>query len=291
MFNKKIKKGSVILEVLISIGLSAIFFSSIAGLLIASNKSTSNLYNSQIAYARAEEGLSALKSMNFSDLFSSWDSKATYSSVTDEWSLSNGQEIFTDGQTRSLAIVDVLRDEDCEIVEVGGDIDPDSYYLRSNMAWDTIGGSKQDLTLESLQVNWEDPVGECFNPTDAGGISLDWSGGYWGGSKQLRGVYIINNTDRDITVTKMTLHWDYPWSKLQQIFAIGTKVWSDSGPGSPGGLLSSGTEIDTLDATIPAGFTDDTHKVQFTQAMTGSTLILEFEFADGSVLTTDPFTP
>ncbi|MBT3230371.1 hypothetical protein HN358_01115 [Candidatus Uhrbacteria bacterium] len=291
MFNKKQHKGSVLLEVLMAIGLSAIFFSAIAGLLVASNQSTGSLYNAQTAYWRAQEGISALKSMSFSELSATWDGRATYSGVSDQWTLGTGQVEFPDGQTRSLAIIEVQRDENCEIVEIGGDVDPDSYYLRSNMAWEGLGGSKQDLVLQSLRVNWSDPVGQCFNPTDAGGISLDWSGGYWGGSKQLRGVYIINNTDRDITITKMTLHWDVPASFLQQIFAIGTKVWSDSGPGSPYGQQPSGTEIDVLDATIPAGYTDETHKIQFTQAMTGATLIMEFEFGDGSVLITDPFTP
>lgn len=291
MFNKKWKKGSVILEVLIAIGLSAIFFSLIAGLLVASNKSTANLYSSQKAYARAQEGLTALKSMSFSDLAATWDGKATYSDTYDQWELSTGQEVFEDGQTRSLAIVEVQRDENCAIVESGGDVDPDSYYLRSNMLWDAFGDAKRDLVIESLRVNWGDPQGECFNPTDAGGISLDWAGGYWGGTKQLRGVYIINHTDRDITITEMTLHWDYPASSLQQIFAIGAKVWSDSGPGTPTGQQVSGTEIDVVDAVIPAGYTDETHKIQFTGSMIGATLIMEFEFGDGSVLITDPFTP
>lgn len=281
----------MLLEVLMAIGLSALFFSAIAGLLVTSNQSTGSLYNAQKAYSRAKEGVTALRSMSFSELSATWDGKATYDSINDKWVLGTGQELFDDGQARSLAIVEVQRDEDCEIVEVGGDIDPDSFYLRSNILWDTLGGGKQDLTVESLRVNWEDPVGECFNPTDAGGVTLDWSGGYWGGSKQLRGVYIINHTERDITVTKMTIHWDKPSSNLQQIFAIGSKVWSDSGPGTPTGQQGSGTEIDVQDATIPASYTDETHKIQFTGAMEGATLIMEFEFADGSILTTDPFTP
>ena len=292
MFNrKKWKKGSVILEVLIAIGLSAIFFSMIAGLLVASNKSTANLYSSQKVYARAQEGLTALKSMSFSDLFATWDGKAIYSGVSDQWSLGSGQEVFDDGQTRSLAVVEVQRNEDCEIVEFGGEIDPDSYYLRSNMQWYGVGDAKQDLTIESLRVNWEDPQGNCFNPTDAGGITIDWSGAYWGGSKQLRGVDIINNTDRDIMITKVTIYWNWWWSKLTQIFIVDTKAWSSSGPGSPLGDQNPGVEIDIQDVTIPAGETDDTHKIQFSQFMIGSIVQLKLEFDDESVLITDPFWP
>ncbi|MBU4315363.1 hypothetical protein KJ673_03075 [Patescibacteria group bacterium] len=291
MFNKRHKKGSVILEVLIAIGLSAFFFSAIAGLMMASNKSMESLYSSQKAIWRAQEGLGALQSMSFDDLSTTENGLVTYSNVSDAWSLGSGTENFDDGQSREIVISEVERDNACLIVEAGGTVDPDTYQLESTVYWTGSTGAVHNRSLQSLVVNWEDSQGECFRPTDAGGIDLDWSGGYWGGSKQLRGVWIINNTTRDITITKMTIWWDRPASKLQQIFAIGTKVWSDSGPGTPLGLQSSGVLIDTLDATIPAGFTDDTHKIQFTQAMEGSTLIISFEFADGSILITDPFTP
>jgi hypothetical protein len=291
MFNKSKKKGSVLLEVLIAIGLSAIFFSAIAGLLVASNKSTSSLYLSQKAYWRAQEGISALQSMLFEDITITNSAQVSYSAASDTWDLLPGIETFDNGMTRTVSITEVQRDDDCVIVESGGTVDPDSLYLSTVVNYEGMGAVEKEVALSTLSVNWQNPVGECFNPTDAGGISLDWSGAYWGGSKQLRGVYIINHTDHDITITKMRLYWDRPTSRLQQIFAIGTKVWSESGPGTPTGQQTSGTLIDIADATIPAGFTDDTHKVQFTGAMDGSTLIFEFEFSDGSILTTDPFTP
>lgn len=291
MLNKKWKKGTVILEVLIAIGLSAFFFSAIAGLMVASSKSMESLYSSQKAIWRAQEGIGALQSMSFNDLFLTEESKVIYSDLKDQWSIDIGSQVFADGQSREISISAVERDNACLIVDSGGTLDPDTYKLESTVYWTGASGVVHNRNLETIVVNWEDPQGDCFKPTDASGIELDWSGGYWGGSKQLRGVYIINNTSRDITITKMTIWWDKPGAQLQQIFAIGTKVWSDSGPGTPGGLQNSGTVIDTLDATIPAGFTDDTHKIQFTQAMEGSTLIISFEFADGSILTTDPFTP
>lgn len=291
MLSKKRKKGTVILEVLIAIGLSAFFFSAIAGLMVTSNKSMESLYSSQKAIWRAQEGIGAIQSMSFNDLYLIDHGHVIYSDTKDQWSIDAGIQNFADGQSREVSISQVERDNACAIVESGGVVDPDSYKIESTVYWPGSTGIIHNRNLQSLVVNWEDPQGDCFKPTDASGIELDWSGGYWGGSKQLRGVYIINNTSRDITITKMTIWWDQPASQLQQIFAIGTKVWSDSGPGSPAGLQNSGVEIDTLDATIPAGFTDDTHKIQFTQAMNGSTLIISFEFSDGSILITDPFTP
>jgi hypothetical protein len=291
MFNRELKKGSVILEVLIVIGLSALFFSAIAGLIMASNKSLEQIYNSQTAIWRAEQGIDAVRSIKFSNLSLISGGKISYSPVSDNWSLSEGSEIFDDGKERSITISEVQRDNSCLIVESGGTVDPDSYSIESNVSWIEQSGIEHVVTLNSLVVNWQNPQGSCFLPTDAGGISLDWSGGYWGGSKQLRGVYIINHTSRDITITKMTIWWDRPASKLQQLFAVGSKVWSSSGPGTPLGLQTSGTLIDTVDAIIPAGYTDETHKIQFTGAMEGSTIIISFEFADGSILVTDPFTP
>ncbi len=291
MWTKR-RKGSVILEVLIAIGVSAIFFSAIAGLLISSNKSTANLYNTQKAYARNKEGLSALQSIKFEDLFLTWDGKVTYNSVTDQWELSTGSEVFADNQTRSVAVIEVQRNEDCEVVLYGGDVDPDSYILMSNMMWDSYGGGKRDSTIYSLVVNTENPQGDCFGGgEEAENLVLITVDAEWYGDKQLRDLYITNEGTSPVTITEITIWWDVSKSKIEQIFYDGDKVWSYSGPGSPSGKQYSGTQIDIDDIEIPAGYTGEFNKIKFSKDMEDATLIIEFEFSDGSTYTSDPFEP
>src|SRR3989339_1124370 len=183
MLSNRWKKGSVILEVLIAVGLSAFFFSAIAGLMMASNKSMESLYNSQKAIWRAQEGLGALQSMSFTDLSTTENGLVTYLAVNEGWTLGSGIQEWDDGQSREIVISEVERDNSCQIIESGGQVDPDTYQLESTVFWTGPTGIIHNRSLQSLVVNWEDPQGECFRPTDAGGIQLDWSGGYWGGSK------------------------------------------------------------------------------------------------------------
>ena len=78
---------------------------------------------------------------------------------------------------------------------------------------------------------------------------------------------------------------------MDQIFLGSGKIWSSTGPGTPLGSVPSGTELDCLDQPILVGQTFNMQKVQYSADMTGTTIILKFEFTDGSSITTDPFVP
>ncbi|PJC24964.1 hypothetical protein CO057_00045 [Candidatus Uhrbacteria bacterium CG_4_9_14_0_2_um_filter_41_50] len=284
------KRGSLLLEVVISIGLAAIFFSASAGLLIIYKKSFQNTFTNQQVYSAAQQGVNALLSINFSDLTPIENGVLQYNNDTKQWNILYGDpEFITPNITRTVSISEVRRDNDCLIVTTGGETDIDSLYLSTEINWQNTKTEPKTLTSSTLATNWEDPQGNCFAPASSN-ISLNVSLANWGGAKQLRDVYIINDSSFPVTLTKMTLTWDNA-SQLQQIFGIGQKLWSDSGPGTPAGTQISGTEIDIIDAAIPANTIDYTHKIQFTSVMSGATLTISIEFSDGSVFTSEPFTP
>lgn len=289
---EKFRSGSTILEALVAIGLLALYFVALTGLLMGATQSTQSSFTREHMRLSAQEATAALRAASFSELVLLAEAILAYNENTDRWAISaGGPEQVSDALTRSVSIEPVFRDEDCRVVTVGGTEDPDSRYLITTMSRETVGGDIQTAVTQALRVNWQDPQGDCFKPTQASFVRIDVSAANWGGSKQLRDVVVRNPTPQDATVTKITMTWTHATSQIQQIFFEEGKVWSDTGPGTPTGTQPSGTEIDIEDVTIVAGEDGEAYKVQFTKAMSGITLTITLEFADGSVLSTDPFTP
>lgn len=288
----KNRPGTLLLEAVIAVGLSAMLFSAIAGLLVAANLGASSTHTSERVRWASQEGISAMRSMAFSDLAAVTSGVAIYSASTHRWTVASGAPAnIGSGLTRSISITPVYRDSSCGIVSTGGTVDPDSYYLTSTIGWTLPNGTARTYSSSGLRVQWDNPQGTCFKTAQSSFVTLDVHEGEWLGSKQLRDIIINNATASDATVTRITATWNRAGSSIQQMF-IGTgKIWSDVGPGTPTGVQPSGTAIDVQDFTIPAHSTGQTYKIQFTAAMSGSTINLTFDFADGSSLTTGPFTP
>jgi len=281
--------GSILLEILVVVALSSMIFVGLAGLLATANLSSGRALDEQRALWIAQEGLDALKTLSFEDL--TITDVGALSFVAPEWQLTFTGPQVIDHFSRTVFIEEVERDTDCFIVESGGTTDPDSLNLVSEVTWTNIGGKSRSITLESLRTRWDDPQGDCFKPTMAGRISLDTSLANWGGAKQLRDVFVINDSDQEAVITEIIVTWDEPSSLLQQAFIGDNKVWSDVGPGTPAGTQPSGTLIDIQNETIAAFEDGEAYKIQFTKQMAGSTLTITFNFSDGSTLTTDPFIP
>lgn len=290
--NANTRRGSILLEALIATAIAAIFFTAIAGLLLAANQASSSLYKSAQARWIAEEGLSVLREISFDTLTTTPSARLTYNPTTQRWSVANGTAVsLANGTTHTITVQDIYRDTNCAIVSSGGTLDPDSRLLTSTISWTTPTEHTRQYNAATLRTRWSDPQGSCFKPTQAGYLSLVTSTATWGGEKQLRDVTITNNTNNPSTVTTITVTWSYPTSKIQQMFIGSGKIWSDNGPGTPSGSQSSGTLINVQDFTIPAHSSGETYKIQFTKEMNGSTINITFGFADGSTLTTGPFIP
>lgn len=288
MMNQKRKNGYTLLEALLAIAFASLFFVGATGLLLTSNRTSAESVMRQKALWRANQGIEALQSIAENDLVIT--DVGSLSFASNQWSIQElGPEVLDNGITRTVKVEEVERDSSCGLVEIGGDIDPDSHYLESSVSWNDLKGQEQTITLRTLRTNWLNPTGSCGSD-DCAELTWDLDETEWYGTKQLREIYVTNNSDHEIVISKITPTWDYA-TNIQQIFFDLTKFWSSSGPGTPLGEQVSGTELTGENGEIGSGLTVEIPKTQFDENMEGSTITMNFECSDGSNVTVGPFTP
>lgn len=280
----------MLLEVLLSVGLLALILTTLGTVVLVSSGTTRGGQSVRASLA-AQEGLSALQSMSFSDLLNTDTGTLTFSN--NRWQLGSGapQTIAT-GITRTVHVIPVNRNSSCGIVSSGGTIDVDSKTLKSDVSWIDLAGRTHLISLSSLRTQWNNPQGTCFVPTQAGCSNIDYlTSGEWFGGKQLRTIYFANTcSSAPIVIDKMIFTWNNG-SEIQQSFINSTKVWSASGPGTPHGEQVSGILLDISDFTLNPGVQYELNKTQFENAMSGTTITITLIFSDGSSFTTPPFVP
>ncbi len=160
------EQGYSFLEALIALGIAALLFTGALGVVFLSNTLSAEGLTREQALWRAQEGLEALKTMDFDDLYETDIGSLAY--ATEQWSLGqDGPELLTAGMSRIVRVEAVGRSESCE-VEEGGDEDIDSYELISEVSWTDNRGNPQTVALSALRTNWEEPQGDCF--TEGGGM-------------------------------------------------------------------------------------------------------------------------
>ena len=287
IFSKK--RGFVFLDALLSLGLASIFFSGLIGYFLTANQTSGEGFQRQQALWSVQEGLEALQTIDFGDLVLTSVGSLTFDG--DEWLLgSSGPESLASNISRTVHVEEVRRDESCLITTApSGTVDPDSYYLESEVTWTSLQGHIQTITLNTLRTQWDAPTGSCFG-SEAARVSIDISGAGWYGKKQLRDIYIENNGTSPVTITKVQMWWNNT-STMTQVYLDLTKIWSSTGPGSPPGEQFSGTLLDTEDIAIAAEDTAEIPKIQFTDNMVGSTLTFYIELGDGSYVIAENFIP
>lgn len=283
-------QGYTLLEALLAIAFAGFFFVGAFGLLLTAHRTTAESMVRQEALWKAQQGIGALETIGFEEL--ALTEVGSLSFVSSQWSLgSSGPEDLGDGMTRVVRVQAVERDSACEIIASGGEVDSDSLFLESEVSWSDLRGNPQTILLRTLRTNWANPGGSCFVPGgDCGQLEWDVLGASWFGGKQLREIYITNNTGEEKEVDKMILTWDNG-AQIQQIFFDSDKFWSSSGPGTPSGTQVSGTVLDGEDGDIANGDTIEMGKTQFDSAMDGTTITVTYECTDGSSITFGPFTP
>lgn len=283
----KNNSGFVLLEALIAVGLLVLFLGSLGTLFFLNLRGTALINNANQADLLARGNLEALRTIDFDDLALINPAHLVFSNPS--WTATAGSaagEVFT----QTVRVKEVQRDGSCNVVAISGTVDPDSKFIESEVSWvDDLGRTHQTL-LSSLITRWDDPQGPCFAPKAAASLIFHIETTLWYGGKQLREVYLENGGSEPIIISSVIFTWDNS-QKIQQIFLDSNKLWSFSGPGSPAGTQASGTRLDVVDYSIDPGEILDMNKTQFTGAMTGATLTLTIEFTDGSIFTSDPFTP
>lgn len=285
---QKNQNGSSLLEAVVAIGLASLFLWATIGLVIISKQGAGNAQDRQEALWYANQGIDALRTMDFSNLTLTETGNITFAGNT--WTLNtNGSQLLDNKYTRTVHVQEAFRDDDCALVSVGGTLDDDSRFLQSDVAWIDGTGRSQLLTLNSFAANWDDMQGMCADMADA--ITFDFSASTWFGGKQLREIYLTNTSDHDVVIDKFIITWNNA-NLIQQLFLDTSKIWSSSGPGSPSGEQPSGTELDVQDQTIIAQQdTVEIPKVQFNDQMSGATMQFEIIFEDGSSVVSQEFVP
>lgn len=277
------------LEALIAIGVSAMYIMGILGLTMAANQTSDRATETARAVWNMNEGLEALQTMSFADLTNGNIGSLTL--TNGKWILgAAAPQTLPDGMTRTLKVQPVSRDASCNIVASGGTVDTDSKTLVSEIAWSDSSNRNHIITSSTLRTNWEAPTGTCFSASMVNQITFNISGAVFSGGKQLRQVYFTNNGSSLVIIDKISMTWDNG-TEFSQLFMDTSKVWSETGPGTPTHDIHSGEEMNIQNFTLPAGSTAELNKGQFDDNMTGATLTMTVTFTDGSVWTSPPFNP
>ncbi len=282
-------RGSLLLEALIAVGIGGFFASALVGYILLSNNSTDRAKENTIALWNAQEGLDALQTITFENLTNTTTGSLTFTS--NRWTVgTTGPQTLPDGSTRVIKIEDISRDSQCFIITSGGTVDTDSKKITSETTWIDSAGRSHTQTLASLRTRWENPQGSCFAPTQVSQVSFNVSGAQFSGGKQLRQVYFTNNGSTNVTIDTVSFTWTNS-AELSQLFMDTSKVWSETGPGTPTDEVDSGETIDIQNFVLAAGATAELNKGQFDDPMSGTTLTMTVTFTDGSTWTSPPFNP
>ncbi|TAL50702.1 hypothetical protein EPN81_02115 [Patescibacteria group bacterium] len=280
--------GYTLLEALLAMAFAGLLFFGAFGLLLTASQTSSESTLRQKALWKAEQGIRALETMSFEDLFLTEVGSLSFSA--DQWVLGvAGPDDIGDGMTRIVRVQEAQRDTECQLVPSGGDTDTDSVYLESEVTWTGLRGNPHTITLRTLRTNWSNPDDSCF-ASDCSQLDWDVLGSEWFGGKQLREVYITNNTGETKEIDTITITWNNT-AVIQQVFFDSQKFWSSTGPGTPLGTQGSGVVLDGENGDIPDGETVEMHKTQFDQNMEGTTITVTYECTDGSAVTFGPFVP
>ncbi|MEK9155468.1 MAG: hypothetical protein AAB839_02350, partial [Patescibacteria group bacterium] len=230
-----------------------------------------------------------LQTITFENLTNTTTGSLTFTS--NRWTVgTTGPQTLPDGSTRVIKIEDISRDSQCFIITSGGTVDTDSKKITSETTWIDSAGRSHTQTLASLRTRWENPQGSCFAPTQVSQVSFNVSGAQFSGGKQLRQVYFTNNGSTNVTIDTVSFTWTNS-AELSQLFMDTSKVWSETGPGTPTDEVDSGETIDIQNFVLAAGATAELNKGQFDDPMSGTTLTMTVTFTDGSTWTSPPFNP
>ncbi len=212
----------------------------------------------------AEEGLEATRNIRDNNFTNLVDGTHGFVLAANQWTLS-GNSNTTDGFTRAVTI---------------SPIDTKTKTVASTVSWQQTLQRTGTVTLTTRLTNWQ-----ALTATQADQIVIDVSGATIGGSGSayLSGVELANNGSTSVIIDRVTVLWTKPNQNIKEIKMEDLVVWSNNGPGTPNGTQSSGTELDIVNTTIPAGEDDfEIDHIRMTGNASADTFTLLLKFTDGS---------
>ncbi len=142
------KKGIVVVEILIVIGIIAIVVSSLLGVVVFSLKLSASVKETTIADALAREAVEVTRSIRDSDWNKITNGNHGLTNTGGYWDFS-GTENIINGFTRAILIEDVQRDNNNNIVESGGTNDPDTKKVTVTVSWEN-----RKVEIITYFTNW-----------------------------------------------------------------------------------------------------------------------------------------
>lgn len=151
-----IRRGSLIIEVLLSAGLIAVFALFLSGLLVVTSK-TNRLAKEEsqaAAYAQQSmEQLLAIKNTKWSDLSTGLFNISKLGPNSYDLNANPTGEILDGRYHRLVTISKVFRDESQNIVTTGGEVDENSLQANVTVSWFDNGNHR--VELDNYFTNWK----------------------------------------------------------------------------------------------------------------------------------------
>ncbi|MFH0779398.1 MAG: prepilin-type N-terminal cleavage/methylation domain-containing protein [Parcubacteria group bacterium] len=288
------RKGQTLAEVILALAIFAVFIAS-AGVLISSKFNSLNKINETAeSSAVANAGFEALRGISMQNWSLLTDGEYGVEIQGGVWQLKSAPDTIENKYERTIMIAPVKRDANCQIVETGGEIDPDTKLVTVNVSWQMPPGNRT-RSFSQLLTSWKNPTACLAKKGEVRYLTIDVSASVIDATKKsLTGTKIKNTGTAPITLDKMQLTWTKP-GNITYIKINGSNYWhSTSGIGSPSGVQPSGTVIDIENFILQPGVSYDIDNIRFDSKVDGSTFTITAIMSDGTSITeitTPPFIP
>ena len=253
----KLQQGQSLIEIIFAISVFVIGVVTIGYLTIDSFTSMQRVTDSVQARLLAAEGIEALVSIRdagFENI-----EVGTYGLLFDAgfWTLTP----TADEKGKFTRTIDIQA------------VDEDVVEVTSLVTWNVFGGRERSVSYDTLLSNWTQTKGEAgdleVSTENVALISFD---------TEVFGLFIQNESAEDLTITDLAISWN-TGALLTRVAIEDVEVFN----ASTSAPVSSGTEIDITDYTIPAasGF-HHINSITFDSSVAGSNLVVIFTLGDGS---------
>ena len=254
-FNKN-KKGALVVEVVIALGIFVVVVTGVAVLYVNAMNGTAETnkrFQADMLLQQGFEAVRAIRDYSLGDDGYVMTINKGLSKENGYWEFSGDSDIVGEF-TRTIEYENVLRDENCNIVESGGEPDPDTTILTITIDWDQEEEKPRSISATKYFHNLANPK-RCTD--EAEDLSIDISQTHLGvNNKKIIDITLENTGLLDVTIDKISLSWsddDDDNNSIEWIVIEQSTVWQYHGDiGSPQGRQPSGTELDIVDYVIPA---------------------------------------
>lgn len=161
--------GLSIIEIIVAVSLLVMIAAGAVVAVLGSFSSTRLAKEELRATLLAEEGIEAVQSIRNRD----WNLVVTGTHGLDKsggsWSLSGNSDTDSSGTyTRSVLITEVERNDDGDIVQSSGMVDPNTKLVTVSVQWDFTPGRQNTAELAQYLTHWQEGLGAGQADTGSG---------------------------------------------------------------------------------------------------------------------------